>query len=155
MCLYPYQFVSNILEAQCDVVFKKKFYLFLIYFWLCWFFITVWAFSSCSEWVCSRAVVCGLLISVASLVIEHRLSDTQASVVVGPWALNHRLNSCSTWAQLLRGRWDLPRSGIELVSPALAGGFFITEPPGKPCDIVFNESLLQKLQRRWLIPHSF
>ena len=28
--------------------------------------------------------------------------------------------------------WDPPGSGIELVSPALAGGFFTTEPPGKP-----------------------
>ena len=27
---------------------------------------------------------------------------------------------------------DLPEPGIELVSPALAGGFFTTEPPGKP-----------------------
>ena len=30
---------------------------------------------------------------------------------------------------------DLPNQGIELTSPmtpALAGGFFITEPPGKP-----------------------
>ena len=28
--------------------------------------------------------------------------------------------------------WDLPGPGIELLSPALAGGFFTTEPPGKP-----------------------
>ena len=28
--------------------------------------------------------------------------------------------------------WDLPRPGIEPVSPASAGGFFPTEPPGKP-----------------------
>ena len=28
--------------------------------------------------------------------------------------------------------WDLPRSGIKPVSPALAGTFFTTEPPGKP-----------------------
>ena len=28
--------------------------------------------------------------------------------------------------------WDLPRPGIEPVSPALAKRFFITEPPGKP-----------------------
>ena len=28
--------------------------------------------------------------------------------------------------------WDLPGSGIELVSPALAGGFITTEPPGSP-----------------------
>ena len=27
---------------------------------------------------------------------------------------------------------DLPNSGIELASPALAGGFFTTEPSGKP-----------------------
>ena len=27
---------------------------------------------------------------------------------------------------------DLPQSGIELESPALTGGFFTTEPPGKP-----------------------
>ena len=31
---------------------------------------------------------------------------------------------------------DLPDAGVEpvsLASPVLAGGFFITEPPGKPC----------------------
>ena len=32
----------------------------------------------------------------------------------------------------LQGMWDLSRSGIEPMSPALAGGFFTTEPPGKP-----------------------
>ena len=30
--------------------------------------------------------------------------------------------------------WNLPGPGIEPVSPALAGGFFITEPPGKAVD---------------------
>ena len=30
---------------------------------------------------------------------------------------------------------DLPDLGIELTSPAVAGGFFTTELPGKPCDI--------------------
>ena len=28
--------------------------------------------------------------------------------------------------------WDVPGPGIELGSPALAGRFFTTEPPGKP-----------------------
>ena len=28
--------------------------------------------------------------------------------------------------------WNLPRSGVEPVSPALAGRFFTTGPPGKP-----------------------
>ena len=30
---------------------------------------------------------------------------------------------------------DLPNLGIESVSPALAGGFFTTAPPGKPNDL--------------------
>ena len=47
-------------------------------------------------------------------------------------ALERRLNSCGTWAYLLCGVWDLPRSGVEPIFPALAGGFFTTEPPGKP-----------------------
>jgi hypothetical protein len=52
-------------------------------------------------------------------------------------------NSCSFWALdtgsiivvhglSCSGMWDLSGSGIETVSPALAGGFFTTEPPGKP-----------------------
>ena len=31
---------------------------------------------------------------------------------------------------------DLPRSGIEPVSPALAGGFFTNESPGKPIRLI-------------------
>ena len=28
--------------------------------------------------------------------------------------------------------WDLPRPGLKPMSPALAGGFLTTAPPGKP-----------------------
>ena len=52
-------------------------------------------------------------------VAEHRLQT-------------HRLSSCGSRAQLLRGMWDLPRPGLEPVSPALAGRFSTTAPPGKP-----------------------
>ena len=55
-----------------------------------------------------------------------------ASAVAASRLLEHRLSTGGAWAPLLCGMWDLPRSGIELVSPALAGGFFATEPPGKP-----------------------
>ena len=34
--------------------------------------------------------------------------------------------------------WDLPRSGTEPLSSALADGFFTTEPPGKPREISFS-----------------
>ena len=47
-------------------------------------------------------------------------------------SLQHRLNSCSTRASLLRRMWDRPELGIEPVSPVLAGGLFTTEPPGVP-----------------------
>ena len=47
-------------------------------------------------------------------------------------ALEHRLNICGILSQLLRGMWDPPTSEIEPVSPALASGFFTTEPQGKP-----------------------
>ena len=31
--------------------------------------------------------------------------------------------------------WDLPRPGLEPMSPALAGRFSTTAPPGKPLDL--------------------
>ena len=49
----------------------------------------------------------------------------------GAQALEHRLNSYGQWAELLWDMWGLLRLGIELESPALVGGFFTTEPPGK------------------------
>ena len=42
----------------------------------------------------------------------------------GSQPLEHRLNNCGIWAQLLCGMWNLPGSGIEPMSPALASGFF-------------------------------
>ena len=66
-------------------------------------------FSSCSkQWVFSVRL-CRFLIVVAYLVAEHGL-QSMGSVVVA-----HRP------AQLPLGMWDLPRPGIEPVSPALAG----------------------------------
>ena len=55
----------------------------------------------------------------------------------GSQALEHRLNSCGSQAQLFRGTWVSPRPRIEPMSPALAGGFFTTEPPGKPFQFFF------------------
>ena len=48
-------------------------YLF-IYFWLCWVFVAAHGlFSSCSEWGLLFLAVRGLLVVVASLVVEHGL----------------------------------------------------------------------------------
>ena len=79
--------------------------------------------SYCSGFSCCRAQVL----------------DIWASVAAAPG-----LSSCSLWAvdgglsrvekaSLLHSMWNLPRSGIELVSLALAGEFLTTSPPGKSC----------------------
>ena len=62
-------------------------------------------------------VMWGLLIVEASLAVKHRLSGV-ISVIVA-----HRIHKL--WCT-----WGLPRSGIEPVSPVLAGGFLIIGPPG-------------------------
>ena len=38
--------------------------------------------------------------------------------------------------------WDLPGPGIKPESPALAGAFFTTEPPGKPVKLLFAVTFL-------------
>ena len=77
------------------------------------------AFSSCGKWGPLFIAVRGSLTIAASLVVEHRLQT-------------RRLSDCGSRAQLLRGMWDLPRPGLEPMSPALAGRFSTTAPPGKP-----------------------
>ena len=47
-------------------------------------------------------------------------------------APEHRVNSCGVWASLLCSTWDLPASGIEDTSPALAGGFLSVSHQGSP-----------------------
>ena len=92
------------------------------------------AFSSCGKWGPLLIAVHGPLTIAASLVAEHRLQT-------------RRLSNCGSRAQLLRSMWDLPRPGLEPVSPALAGGFSTTAPPGKP-----SLSLLKVTFARYRIP---
>ena len=78
--------------------------------------------SHCGGFSCCRARALG---TRASVVAARGLSRC------GSQALEHRHSSCGTRAQLLHGMWDLPRPGIEPVSPAWAGGFLTTTPPEK------------------------
>ena len=63
------------------------------------------------------------------LVAEHRLQT-------------RRLSSCGSRAQALCGMWDPPRPGLEPVSPALAGRFSTTAPPGKPPYFYFDTQIV-------------
>ena len=96
------------------------------------------AFSSCGKWGSLFIAVRGPLTIAAPRVAEHRLQT-------------RRLSNCGSQAQPLRGMWDLPRPGLEPVSPALAGGFSTTAPPGKPQGFFFNNSTngLYKFSRTW------
>ena len=85
------------------------------------------AFSSCGKRGPLFIAVRGPLTIAASLVAEHRLQT-------------RRLSSCGSRTQLLRGMCDLPRPGLEPVSPALADRFSTTAPPGKPYSIFRSHS---------------
>jgi len=50
--------------------------------------------------------------------------------------------------------WDLPGPGIESTSPELAGGFFTTEPPGKPLRLHFELRDDQSVFLFTLVHHS-
>ena len=134
----PFQhcYIKQTQFCSCKVFtafFKNLFNLFLATLGLC---CCLWAFSSCSKRGQFFVEVSGLHIAVASLVAEHGLQACGLSSC-GSRALEHRLGSCGTRAQLLRGMWDLPGPGIEPASPALAGGFLTTVPPGKSLIIAF------------------
>ena len=71
--------VGIALKEQNEEYFLKKFilsiYLFIYLFvWLCWAFVAARGlFSGCGEWGLLFVAVRGLLIAVASFVVEHRL----------------------------------------------------------------------------------
>ena len=72
---------------------------------------------------------------VAPLVAEQGLFGAWASVAA---ILEHRPSSGGTWLSCSEAGGYLPGSGIESVSPALAGEFFTTEPPGKSINVDFK-----------------
>ena len=81
-----------------------------------------------------------------------RALGARASVVMA-----RGLSSCGTRAKLLCGMWDLPGQGMKPVSPALAGGFLTTAPPGKSPVLYFYAHflLLKTYMFRKKIPRYF
>ena len=103
--------------------------------------------SSCSKQRLLFLAVSKILIAVASPVAEHGLQSERASVVAA-WGLmvpGSRARDEQLWrrvVKLLQGMWDPPGPGIKLVSSALAGGSFTTEPPGKPPTLSSSDKFL-------------
>ena len=100
------------------------------------------AFSSCGKRGPLFIAVRGPLTIAASLIAEHRLQT-------------RRLSNCGSWAQPLRGTWDLPRPGLEPVSPALAGRLSTTAPPGKPGRWILNHCATREAPKRLSLKQSW
>ena len=77
--------------------------------------------SPCTGCSCCRARARASVVATQTQQLQFLWSRAQAQQL---WC---------TGAVDLQGTWDPPRPGIEPMFPALAGGFFITVPPGKFC----------------------
>ena len=96
-----------------------------------------WPASHCGGFFCCGPQALGVQVSV---VATHGLGSC------GSRALECGLGSHGTWTQLPCSMWDLPRPGIEPVSPALPGGFLTTGPPlAFLIDLIFR-AILGSLQ---------
>jgi len=75
------------------------------------------------------------------------------------WASHCSDLSCSTGSraqsQLLHSTWNLPRPGIELVSPALAGGFLSTVPLAKSSPHLSMGGVSKKFESTTVITSPF
>ena len=120
---------------------KKRFI--FIYLWLCWVFVADFRelFSSCGEWELlstwgARASHCS-----SFSCRRPRALGTQVSEVGGWQALSTGSVAVGTGLvspQHVGSSWirDLT------MSPILAGGFFTTEPAGKPSFLVFDRAII-------------
>ena len=117
-----------------------KNYVFL-FFQLCWIFIAMcrfplvvvsrgYSFLWCVGFSCCRAQALGTWPSIVAA------PRAQLLWCGGPRVC--RLQRLWHRAQIAQGMWNLPRPGVEPVSPALAGGFPSTGPPGKSWKSIFE-----------------
>ena len=128
-------------QATCKTVKWKQANFIIIIIWLHWVFV-----AGCGL---SLVVVGGGYSSLQHtgfslrwlLLLQSMGSRREGFSSCASQALECRLNSCGSQAQLLCGMWDLPGPGLEPVSPALAGGFLTTAPPGKPNKLTLKRML--------------
>ena len=122
-CLFVFMSLytnSNISVSSRLIFFFNKYIFLFIYLFLAVLGLRLCAraLSSRGEWGHSSSRCTGLSPSWP-LVEEDRLQT-------------RRLSSRGSRAQPLHGMWDPPRPGLEPASPAPAGRFSTTAPPGKP-----------------------
>ena len=112
-----------------------------IYLWLCWVFISVRGLSLVAASGGHSSLRCAGLSLLRPVPLRSTGSRRAGSVVVA-----HRL-SCSVACGIF------PDQDLNPVSPALAGGFLTTAPPGKPWIQVFRE--INSILIYFVLPYSF
>ena len=112
---------------QSFIIFPFLFFLFFLFFGCVRSSVRARAFFSCGKWGPLFIAVRGPL-----FIAVRRPLTIAAPPAAGHRLQTRKLSSCGSRAQPLRGMWDPPRPGPEPVSPALAGRFSTTAPPGKP-----------------------
>ena len=112
---------------------------FCIYFWLCWVFVAARRLSLVAASGGYSLLRCAGFSLRWLLVAEHKLQVRGPQQLChagfsscGSRALQCRLSSCGTRAQLLHSMWDLPGPGLKPVSPALAGRFLTSAHQRSP-----------------------
>ena len=111
--------------------FVFNYFILFIYFWLHWVFAAARGLSLVAARGGYSSLQCAGF-SLRWLLLWSTGSRRMGFSSCGSRALVHRLSSCGARIQLLHGMWDLPGPGLKPMSPALAGGFLTTAPPGKP-----------------------
>ena len=122
---------TNFSDLEYFYFFNYLFIYLFIHFWLRWVFIAARRLSLVAASRGYSSLRCAGFSLRWLLLLRSTGSRCTGFSSCGSRALEHRLSSHGAWAQLLRGMWDLPGPGLEPVSPALAGGFLTTAPPGK------------------------
>ena len=95
-------------------------------------------------WVCTAAQ--GFSITVAGFSLQWLLCCRAQPLGCG-------LSNCGSWAWWPLGLWNLPGPRTEPVSPALAGRFLTTGPPGKTCSSDLVLFFLQSTSQ-WILDHT-
>ena len=120
--------------SPTELYMSRDFFFFFnkfIYFWLHWVFVAVHGLSLVVVSGGYSSLRCAGFSLQWLFLLRSTGSRHAGFSSCGSRALERRLSSCGTQAQLLCGMWDLPGLGLKPVSPAPAGGFITTAPPGK------------------------
>ena len=117
-------------------------FFFFFCLWLCWVFVAARGLSLVATSGGCPSLWCVGFSLQWLLLLRSTDCRRMGFSSCGSRALERRLSSWGAWASLLHGMWDLPGPGLKPVSPALAGRFLSTAPPGKPGNVHFNNTPL-------------